>query len=199
MVTLAAVGNEVSLGRSTRDAPLPTPANLSDATVLADGSVVAVTQRQSAEGWALYQQRFSADGAPLDPEPVRVAKSGALGSPEVVALDGGGFVIAWTETAPDRMIGGAGNDVMDGGTGLDRFVFDLNFGQDRITGFDANANNGQDLLDIAFLGITADTFSSLVTVAQSGGDTLVTIGADTIRLIGVSAATVNQSDFILAP
>jgi Ca2+-binding RTX toxin-like protein len=110
----------------------------------------------------------------------------------------------------DTLTGGAGNDTMDGGRGNDRFVFAPTFGNDTIAlGFDADAaGGGQDLLDIAALGINAATFGASVTltVGQFDGlgalDTRVTIGGDTITLLGVNgvgANSITQMDFILAP
>lgn len=49
-------------------------------------------------------------------------------------LDGG--------VSNDRVTGGASNDTMTGGTGNDIFVFGPNFGNDRITDFDANSAGG---------------------------------------------------------
>lgn len=99
----------------------------------------------------------------------------------------------------DTLIGGSGNDAMNGGGGSDIFVFLASFGQDRITGFDANPTGGQDMLDISALGITAATFASSVGITDVGSDTLVTIGTDSVRLVGLlNAATVTASDFILA-
>ena len=42
----------------------------------------------------------------------------------------------------DQLLGGNGNDTMTGGTGNDIFVFGPNFGNDRITDFDANSAGG---------------------------------------------------------
>jgi Ca2+-binding RTX toxin-like protein len=92
----------------------------------------------------------------------------------------------------DILNGGSGNDVMNGGAGNDTFVFAAGFGADTIAGFDFNPAGGQDLLDVSALGIT---FAN-VTVQPQGGDTLITIGADTIVLTGVAAANINQTDFI---
>nr|WP_235576639.1 hypothetical protein [Pseudomonas taeanensis] len=65
--------------------------------------------------------------------------------------------------------------------------------------FDANPVGGQDLLNIAALGVTAANFAANVTIADVGADTLVTIGADSIRLVGINdATTITQADFILA-
>ena len=100
----------------------------------------------------------------------------------------------------DTLIGGAGIDSMNGGTGADTFVFAAGFGNDVITGFDANAIGGQDLLDISALGITAATFAASVTIADLGNDTLVTIGGDSILLIGVTGTppnSITQDDFSL--
>ena len=101
----------------------------------------------------------------------------------------------------DIINGGAGNDVMDGGFGNDTFLFNLGFGNDTILGFDADAIGGQDILDISSLGINAGNFASSVTITDLGNDTSVTIGADTIQLIGVNGVGTNaitQQDFLLA-
>ncbi|SUW63931.1 Cyclolysin [Buttiauxella agrestis] len=100
-------------------------------------------------------------------------------------------------TGNDRLNGQAGNDIMDGGTGNDIFAFSASFGQDRINGFDSNATGGQDYLDLSLLGITSSTFASNVAIGGSGGNTTVTIGADTITLVGVNSTTVNMGDFVL--
>jgi Ca2+-binding RTX toxin-like protein len=109
----------------------------------------------------------------------------------------------------DVLIGGVGNDTMIGGAGNDRFVFELaGFGNDTITGvggllggkFDDGTTPGvQDLLDISGLGVNAGNFVSvLIGQGPTVNDTLVTIGADTITIIGVNAANIDLNDFILA-
>ncbi|WP_137819718.1 peroxidase family protein [Pseudomonas sp. 2FG] len=98
----------------------------------------------------------------------------------------------------DVLFGGAGNDTLIGGAGNDTFVFAAGFGTDSVQGFDANPAGGQDVLNIAALGVTAANFAASVTIADVGADTLVTIGAGSIRLVGiVDAATVTQTDFTL--
>jgi hypothetical protein len=91
---------------------------------------------------------------------------------------------------------------MNGGAGLDRFVFAAAFGDDTIAGFDANNTGGQDLLDISGLGITAATFAANVTIVTHPtltGRVLVTIaGLGTITVNGTTT-TVTAADFILAP
>ncbi|BCL74572.1 hypothetical protein JHS3_03080 [Jeongeupia sp. HS-3] len=110
----------------------------------------------------------------------------------------------------DIIEGGGGNDVMTGGAGVfglfgggnDTFVFSApSFGQDRINNFDANVSGGQELLDISSLGISTADFTNRVQIEDLGNDTRVTIGADTIVLVGVNGTGTNaitQSDFILA-
>lgn len=118
-------------------------------------------------------------------------------------LDGGaGDDILDGGVGNDRVTGGAGNDLMYANQGNDIFVFGANFGNDTIIGFDANASGGQDLLNVAALGLAAADFQSggRVSIAAAGADTLITIGgADggSIRLSGVSWLTVNALDFQL--
>jgi len=96
----------------------------------------------------------------------------------------------------DIIIGGAGNDTITGGAGNDIIRFGLGFDDDTIIGFDSNATGGQDLLSLqASLGITAGNFAANVSIAAQGGNTLITIGGDTITLLGVAAATVTIDDF----
>lgn len=101
----------------------------------------------------------------------------------------------------DILNGGAGNDSMNGGNGNDRFVYTGSFGADTISGFDANPTGGQDLLDVAGLGITAANFATSVTITDLGADTLVNIdGLGSILLVGVNgtgANVITQADFIL--
>ena len=115
------------------------------------------------------------------------------------ALGGGG--------GADTLIGGAGNDVMNGGTGNDMFVFAAGFGNDIVSGFDANPGPNppalnQDLLDIAAFAIDdALEFAARVDIDVLGANTLVTIdGTDTIMLLGVNgvgANVITQQDFLL--
>ncbi|MDE3740199.1 calcium-binding protein, partial [Pseudomonas resinovorans] len=73
-----------------------------------------------------------------------------------------------------------------------------NFGQDRILDFDANPAGGQDRMNVTTLGITAANFAANVGITDIGVSTLVTIGANSITLVGVADATaVTQADFIV--
>jgi hypothetical protein len=88
---------------------------------------------------------------------------------------------------------------MNGGTGNDTFIFASGFGNDTIAGFDADATGGQDLLAVdASLGINAANFNTQVAITDLGADTQVTIGANTIMLLGVNgvgANTITVDDF----
>nr|WP_256584833.1 VCBS domain-containing protein [Pseudomonas sp. Irchel s3a18] len=98
----------------------------------------------------------------------------------------------------DLFLGGLGNDTLDGGLGNDTFVFAASgFGNDSIQGFDANPTGGQDLLNIAGLGISSETFATNVSIAADGADTVIGIGVESIRLVGVSSEGIDQADFIL--
>jgi len=113
-------------------------------------------------------------------------------------LNGGGGIDTINGGAgADTINGGAGNDTMDGGGGDDVFVFTTAFGNDRITGFDENPTGGQDLLDISGLGITAANFAAQVTIVNQGGNAVITIGGQTITLVGDTAANITSADFIL--
>ena len=92
----------------------------------------------------------------------------------------------------DRLYGEAGDDMMTGGLGNDRFFFETGYGNDTITDFGAE---GRDRIDFKAAGITD---ISQLTISQVGADTLVEYGADSILLQGVDMATVNQFDFVFA-
>src|SRR4029077_10294241 len=94
----------------------------------------------------------------------------------------------------DTITGGAGDDTMNGGTGNDTFLFAAGFGNDTIVGFDANATGGQDLLDLdsAALGVDAGNFAANVTITDLGSDTQVTIGGNSITLVGVTGVGANS-------
>ncbi|MDO3404655.1 hypothetical protein QWI28_06575 [Citrobacter freundii] len=47
------------------------------------------------------------------------------------------------------------------------------------------------------LGINAGNFASNVSITGNNGNTIVTIGTDTITLVGVNSTTVNIGDFYL--
>ncbi|RAI66487.1 heme peroxidase [Pseudomonas fluorescens] len=127
---------------------------------------------------------------------------------ETLFFGGTGNFVGTGNALSNAIVGGAGNDVITGGgsndlmsggiAGNDTFMFAAGFGNDTILNFSANPGAGQDLLNLAALGITSATFAANVTITASGADTVVGIGADTIHLVGVNSAAVDQTDFILA-
>jgi Ca2+-binding RTX toxin-like protein len=111
---------------------------------------------------------------------------------------GAGHDTLFARGGTDRVTGGTGDDMLITTTGNHTFVFGPGFGNDQISGFDAAPGGGQDHLDIVEFGITAATFAASVAIAQDGANTVVTIGSDTITLLGANAAAVTETDFILA-
>lgn len=112
----------------------------------------------------------------------------------------------------DVIEGGDGNDTIDVGGGFNTIVYrQPGFGNDTINSFDASGGSvtNQDKIDLSGLGITAANFSQRVFESTVGGNnnTLLTIregGSNsailgTIRVNGVNNASMDQSDFILAP
>ncbi|WAG80596.1 heme peroxidase [Metapseudomonas furukawaii] len=95
-------------------------------------------------------------------------------------------------TGNDVLSGGLGNDIMDGGLGNDLFAFSS--GHDSILGFGT-----EDQIYVAHLGITAASFAADVAISGDAGSTVVTIGSNTLTLVGVADfSSVTQADFILA-
>jgi hypothetical protein len=91
--------------------------------------------------------------------------------------------------------------LLNGGADNDTFIFRQGFGNDRITGFDANPSAGQDLIDLSDFGITAADFADRVEITDVGADTLVTIDGDadqTILLAGIgNSSRITVADFLL--
>ena len=83
------------------------------------------------------------------------------------------------------------------------FVFEPLSFDSTINDFDANpADGGQDLLNIAAFGITAATFATSVHITAEGTGTMIDFDNPAVAhmsLIGVNAAAINATDFILAP
>ncbi|GLK56603.1 peroxidase family protein [Methylopila capsulata] len=120
------------------------------------------------------------------------------GAADTLVGDGGNDRLTGGSAA-DLLIGGSGNDTLFGGVGDDTLVFQSSgFGADRVADFDSGAAGAQDLLDISGLGITAVNFAAQVHISQSGASTLVEIGGDSIVLVGINVATIDQTDFALA-
>jgi beta-glucanase (GH16 family) len=109
--------------------------------------------------------------------PVNVENLTLTGS----AIRGTGNALANSITGnmlDNRIDGGAGNDVLAGGGGDDLFVFGRGFGKDVITDF----ASGHDRIDWEALA------GQPPKIAASGMGSIVSFGADTITLLGVTPA-----------
>ena len=107
----------------------------------------------------------------------------------------------------DRRIGSSGNDVLvggevgGGGDGVeDRFLFSSGSGLDTIADFE----NGIDKIDLRGLNLETGLFPTFAPLASvigedyDGNATISLGGENVIRLMGVTAAELDASDFILA-
>jgi Ca2+-binding RTX toxin-like protein len=96
---------------------------------------------------------------------------------------------------------GMGNDSLTGGGASDFFVFGPDFGNDRISDFDARPAGGQDYIDLRGLGFTSSDFAEVVEILDLGASTKVIVdGAGSILLAGVSGTgsnVIDESDFLL--
>ncbi|WP_339442415.1 polyurethanase [Pseudomonas proteolytica] len=92
----------------------------------------------------------------------------------------------------DHFIGDAGNDRMVSGGGYDTFLFSGKFGNDTIEGFTI----GDKLVfqGIEDIGINYDYHSYAST---DHGDTLLSFGADTVRLVGVGLDQLSSGNVII--
>ncbi len=117
---------------------------------------------------------------------------------QAVTLDGAGGNDYLLDTAfgGDVLIGGAGNDQLDlRSGGNDRVKFAAGSGNDIVYGFDADPAGGQDLIDVSGRFFSSASIGGAIVITAFGTDTVVTIGADTIRLFGVLNTDVTASDF----
>ena len=96
----------------------------------------------------------------------------------------------------DTLYGGTGDDILYGGSGNDLFVFANGDGNDTIMDFTAGAGLA-DVIDIKDFNF-AD-FNAVITASSDNGfDTTIALdGNDSLTLIGVRVADLNQDDFLL--
>lgn len=94
------------------------------------------------------------------------------------------------DAGDDRLIGGAGSDSLTGGSGVDTFVFGSNEGSDRIADF----ADGSELIDISLTSATS--IADLTITSNVDGWAEITIDSTVITVVGVTAASIDSSDFI---
>ncbi len=119
------------------------------------------------------------------------AKATLNGSGNTVTFE---FGDALTLTGSNnKVVFGAGNDSVDDTGSFETFIFEANFGQDQISGFD-----GSDRMQIDS-SIFADWAHLIGAAQQVGADTVITASAaDAITLKNVAVSSLNQSQFQFA-
>lgn len=104
----------------------------------------------------------------------------------------GGNDILIGGSATDYLYGDAGNDTYTGNGNTDYFLHDNTFGNDTITDFAV----ATDVMIVRTAGVAS---MAAMVITQDGADALLTMGANSIRLTGVTAANLTAGDFIFAP
>jgi hypothetical protein len=88
------------------------------------------------------------------------------------------------------LVGGAGNDKLAGGSGIDTYLFRPGFGKDTVAGF-----TSQDLLDLNGLGF-ATAAAAKAAMTQVGHDVVLKVGGDQLVLEGVHLADIKLAQII---
>lgn len=100
---------------------------------------------------------------------------------------GQGNDVLFGDLGDDVLYGDLGNDVLRGGAGADRYVFNVNSGNDVVLGFNAAEGDRLDLRGQTYtFGTAADGSGSALLVLSGGG---------TIELAGVTQGQVNAGFF----
>lgn len=113
------------------------------------------------------------------------------GRNEDILLGESGWDTLYGEDGNDTLNGGGGNDRLYGGAGVDVFVFEGNFGKDRIYDFDAN-----DVVDITAL-TDINGFDDL-NITQVGGAAQITVGNNFFKIIGYNVQELTADDFLFS-
>ena len=123
------------------------------------------------------------EGGPADGD-VFVSIEGVEGSNVDDVLGG--------DDGANRLSGGLGNDLLEGGEGADQFIFDWSNGDDTILDFTDN----EDLIDLTAIGLSG--FDALILSSDSNGVTIhmTTSGGGTILLEDFDIANLDAGDFI---
>lgn len=99
----------------------------------------------------------------------------------------------------NTLMGGADNDILTGGAGIDTFVYTPAFGFDTITDFVAGAGATHDTLQLS-LGSQFNSLAQVIAAStQVGANTVITIDAtDTNTFNNVNKTALVASNFIFA-
>lgn len=98
----------------------------------------------------------------------------------------------------DYLLGGVGNDTLIGGAGADVFVFDGSFGNDTISDFWFGAGRTD---RVQLLGSDLHNFTELLSHAEDSANGVVLHvngGLDSITFTGLTLAQLNADDFLFA-
>ena len=106
-----------------------------------------------------------------------------------VLIGGGGNDDLDGGNGKDTVNGGTGDDVLTGGNGPDLFVFNAGFGDDVITDF---KNNDRIQFED---GLFQNPELVLMASEQVGDDTIITVGTNTVTLLGVQLSSLQADDF----
>ena len=107
-----------------------------------------------------------------------------------VLQGGGGSDLINGGAGLDFVMGNKGDDTLTGGANADGFYFQNGDGHDTITDF----NLAEDKL--GFISPTFDAVSDL-TIVDSGSDAVITYGAASITVLGISAAELSDPGLYL--
>jgi subtilisin-like proprotein convertase family protein len=120
--------------------------------------------------------------------------SGSNGEDKLFGSDGNDDLYGGADD--DLLVGGNGSDDLWGGSGADNFRFSNGFGVDRIHDFDTAAPG--EVIDFSLVNaITSWTDLLNNHLGSNGsGDATITVGANVLTLIGVSAASLGAGDFV---
>ena len=105
----------------------------------------------------------------------------------------GGSDVLFGGDGNDRLDGGQGDDTYEGGAGADRFIFKRQHGTDRITDF----TQGEDVIDLRYLGVGGIKRFSNLDISQQGTDVLIGTGLGQIWLANSDISDIDGSDFLL--
>lgn len=109
-------------------------------------------------------------------------------------LGGAGDDIIHGRWGNDTLNGGFGNDDLYGGGDTDHFVFERNFGADKIFGFGVHVNETIDFSDVHEITDFADLAANHLT--QIGSDVVITAGTNTLTLIDRSTTDLDALNFV---